>query len=72
MFNKGIDIPAIDTVMMLRPTESRIIWLQQFGRGLRQFSGKPHLTVVDYIGNHRAFNRFGQPFSLGAYPIRQS
>ena len=37
MFNEGIDIPAIDTVMMLRPTESSIIWLQQFGAG----SGKP-------------------------------
>ena len=55
MFNEGVDIPAIDTVMMLRPTESSIIWLQQFGRGLRQAPGKPHLTVIDYIGNHRTF-----------------
>jgi len=36
MFNEGLDIPEIDTVMMLRPTESRILWLQQFGRGLRK------------------------------------
>ncbi|NLF68863.1 MAG: DEAD/DEAH box helicase family protein [Candidatus Anammoximicrobium sp.] len=55
MFNEGIDIPAIDTVMMLRPTESSTIWLQQFGRGLRLFPDKPHLTVIDYIGNHRTF-----------------
>ena len=55
MFNEGIDIPSIDTVMMLRPTESSTIWLQQFGRGLRQAAGKPHLTVIDYIGNHRTF-----------------
>ena len=55
MFNEGADIPALDTVMMLRPTESRILWLQQFGRGLRLAEGKDHLTVVDYIGNHRTF-----------------
>ena len=41
--------------MMLRPTESRVVWLQQFGRGLRKAEGKGHLTVIDYIGNHRAF-----------------
>lgn len=41
--------------MMLRPTESRVIWLQQLGRGLRLHPGKSHLTVIDYIGNHRSF-----------------
>ena len=55
MFNEGVDVPAIDTVMMLRPTESPIIWLQQFGRGLRNAEGKGRLTVIDYIGNHRTF-----------------
>lgn len=55
MFNEGIDLPNIDTVMMLRPTESRIVWLQQFGRGLRISEGKDHLRVIDYIGNHRTF-----------------
>lgn len=55
MFNEGLDIPAIDTVMMLRPTESRVIWLQQLGRGLRRHPGKQHLVVIDYIGNHRSF-----------------
>lgn len=55
MFNEGVDVPAIDTVMMLRPTESKILWLQQFGRGLRRAENKERLVVVDYIGNHRTF-----------------
>jgi superfamily II DNA or RNA helicase/diadenosine tetraphosphate (Ap4A) HIT family hydrolase len=55
IFNEGVDLPRVDTVMMLRPTESRVVWLQQFGRGLRKAEGKEHLTVIDYIGNHRAF-----------------
>jgi superfamily II DNA or RNA helicase/diadenosine tetraphosphate (Ap4A) HIT family hydrolase len=55
LFNEGLDVPAIDTVLMLRPTESRILWLQQFGRGLRIIAGKSTLTVLDYIGNHRSF-----------------
>lgn len=55
MFNEGVDIPAVDTVMMLRPTESPVIFLQQLGRGLRKAEGKKHLTVIDYIGNHRSF-----------------
>jgi len=55
MFNEGIDIPNIDTVLMLRPTASRILWLQQFGRGLRTADDKDHLRVIDYIGNHRVF-----------------
>lgn len=55
MFNEGVDLPHVDTVMMLRPTESPIIWLQQLGRGLRKVEGKDKLTVIDYIGNHRSF-----------------
>ena len=55
MFNEGLDVPQIDTVMMLRPTESRVLWLQQFGRGLRKADGKETLNVIDYIGNHRTF-----------------
>ncbi len=54
MFNEGVDVPEIDTVFMLRPTESKILWLQQLGRGLRWTEGKV-LQVIDYIGNHRAF-----------------
>nr|WP_254444657.1 DUF3427 domain-containing protein [Ruegeria arenilitoris] len=55
MFNEGVDVPSIDTVLMLRPTESPVIWLQQLGRGLRRSAEKTHLAVVDYIGNHRIF-----------------
>ncbi|MDG1369253.1 MAG: DUF3427 domain-containing protein [Paracoccaceae bacterium] len=55
MFNEGVDVPSIDTVMMLRPTESPVIWLQQLGRGLRRSAEKTHLVVIDYIGNHRIF-----------------
>nr|WP_245735499.1 helicase-related protein [Roseinatronobacter thiooxidans] len=54
LFNEGVDVPAIGTVMMLRPTESVILWLQQLGRGLRRVEGKV-LRVIDYIGNHRVF-----------------
>jgi superfamily II DNA or RNA helicase/HKD family nuclease len=54
IFNEGVDLPEVDTILMLRPTESRILWLQQFGRGLRVAPEK-RLRVVDYIGNHRAF-----------------
>ena len=55
MFNEGVDIPSIDTVLMLRPTESLVIWLQQLGRGLRKSKEKTRLSVIDYIGNHRIF-----------------
>ncbi|MDP3689906.1 DUF3427 domain-containing protein, partial [Bradyrhizobium sp.] len=55
MFNEGVDVPNIDTILMLRPTESTVIWMQQFGRGLRRAPNKPFLKVIDYIGNHRSF-----------------
>lgn len=54
MFNEGIDIPAIDTVLFLRPTESLTIFLQQFGRGLRKAKDKKYLTVLDFVGHSRA------------------
>jgi len=55
LFNEGLDVPDIDTVLMLRPTESPVIFLQQLGRGLRTQEGKDALTVIDFIGNHRSF-----------------
>ncbi|MEY4566822.1 MAG: hypothetical protein RLY14_1792 [Planctomycetota bacterium] len=55
MFNEGLDLPNIDTILMLRPTESTIVWLQQFGRGLRKSPDKEYISVIDYIGNHRSF-----------------
>lgn len=56
IFNEGIDIPGINVVLMLRPTNSPIIFVQQLGRGLRKTKEKEYLTVLDFIGNHnRAF-----------------
>jgi superfamily II DNA or RNA helicase/phage repressor protein C with HTH and peptisase S24 domain len=55
MFNEGLDIPAVDRVIMLRPTESKIVFLQQLGRGLRANEGKSRLLVIDFVGNHRIF-----------------
>lgn len=55
LFNEGVDLPCIDTVLMLRPTESKILFLQQLGRGLRRSEGKTHLVVLDFIGNHHSF-----------------
>lgn len=53
IFNEGVDIPEIDTVLFLRPTESLTIFLQQLGRGLRLAEGKENLTVLDFVGNAR-------------------
>lgn len=53
IFNEGVDIPEIDTVLFLRPTESLTVFLQQLGRGLRLSEGKECLTVLDFVGNAR-------------------
>lgn len=55
LFNEGVDVPTIDAVLMLRPTESPVVFFQQLGRGLRRSEGKDHLDVVDLVGNHRSF-----------------
>jgi superfamily II DNA or RNA helicase/HKD family nuclease len=52
LFNEGLDIPEIDTVLLLRPTESSTIFLQQLGRGLRRTRDKAVLTVLDFVGLH--------------------
>ena len=57
MFNEGVDIPAGDMVMFLRPTESPIVFLQQLGRGLRKSMGKEYLNVLDFIGNYEKAGR---------------
>ena len=57
MFNEGVDIPSVDMVMFLRPTESPVVFTQQLGRGLRKIKGKEYLKVLDFIGNyHNAGN----------------
>jgi superfamily II DNA or RNA helicase len=53
IFNEGVDIPSVNLVLMLRPTESAIIFVQQLGRGLRKSNNKDYLTVVDFIGNYK-------------------
>lgn len=52
ILNEGVDIPSLNLVLMLRPTQSPIIFTQQLGRGLRLYSNKEYLTVLDFIGNH--------------------
>jgi superfamily II DNA or RNA helicase len=62
IFNEGIDIPEIDTVLFLRPTESLTIFLQQLGRGLRLAENKDCLTVLDFVGNARPEYNFENKF----------
>lgn len=57
MFNEGVDIPEVDTIIFLRPTESLTIFLQQFGRGLRKAEGKQFVTILDFVGHcNKEFN----------------
>ena len=60
LFNEGVDLPAIDTLLMLRPTESGTLFLQQLGRGLRRDRNKSVCTVLDFVGHHRTEFRFDQ------------
>lgn len=62
LYNEGVDIPEIDTVLFLRPTESLTVFLQQLGRGLRKYPGKQCLTVLDFVGAHRKEYRFASRF----------
>jgi superfamily II DNA or RNA helicase len=62
IFNEGVDIPEIDTVLFLRPTESLTVFLQQLGRGLRLAEGKECLTVLDFVGNARPEYDFESKF----------
>lgn len=62
LFNEGVDIPEINTVLFLRPTESLTIFLQQLGRGLRLCDGKECLTVLDFIGQSNKNYKFSDKF----------
>lgn len=62
IFNEGIDIPKINQIIMLRPTDSAIIFIQQLGRGLRKVDEKNYLTVIDFIGNYE--NNYLIPIAL--------
>ncbi|WP_373461650.1 DUF3427 domain-containing protein [Pseudarthrobacter sp. W1I19] len=58
LFNEGLDLPEVDTILLLRPTQSAAVFLQQLGRGLRRAEGKAVLTVLDFIGQQRRELRF--------------
>ncbi|MFG2717160.1 DUF3427 domain-containing protein [Streptomyces sp. NPDC048416] len=62
LFNEGLDVPDVDTLLLLRPTASATVFLQQLGRGLRRSEGKAVLTVLDFIGQHRKEFRFENQF----------
>lgn len=62
IFNEGIDIPAVNQIVMLRSTQSSIVFTQQLGRGLRKAAGKDHLRVIDFIGNYA--NNYLIPIAL--------
>lgn len=62
LFNEGIDIPCLNQVIMLRNTQSSIVFIQQLGRGLRKYPGKDYVTVIDFIGNYQ--NNYLIPLAL--------
>ncbi len=62
IFNEGVDIPEINQVLLVRPTQSPIIFIQQLGRGLRKFKNKDYVVILDFIGNYK--NNFMIPIAL--------
>jgi superfamily II DNA or RNA helicase/HKD family nuclease len=62
LFNEGVDVPTVDTLIMLRPTESPTLFLQQLGRGLRKSKDKSFCTVLDFVGTHRREFRFDRRY----------
>ncbi|MFO0695975.1 MAG: DUF3427 domain-containing protein [Polyangiales bacterium] len=62
LFNEGVDVPAVDLVLLLRPTDSATLFLQQLGRGLRRSPGKTFCTVLDFVGHQRKEFRFDRRF----------
>ncbi|HMQ28735.1 MAG TPA: DEAD/DEAH box helicase, partial [Acidimicrobiales bacterium] len=62
LFNEGVDVPLVDTLLLLRPTDSPVLFLQQLGRGLRRAPGKSVCTVLDFVGHHRTEFPFHRRF----------
>lgn len=62
IFNEGVDIPKVNQVVMLRPTQSPIVFVQQLGRGLRKYIDKEFVVILDFIGNHQ--NNYMIPMAL--------
>lgn len=75
LYNEGVDIPFVNTILLLRPTESLTIFLQQLGRGLRLYEGKNELTVLDFIGNANSQYDFESKFrallSRTRHPLKE-
>lgn len=63
LFNEGVDIPSVDTLILLRPTDSATLFLQQLGRGLRKEYAKTLCTVLDFVGQHRKEFQFHKRFA---------
>jgi superfamily II DNA or RNA helicase len=63
LFNEGIDLPEVDTLLLLRPTQSPVVFQQQIGRGLRLSPGKESCLVLDFVGRHRSDFRFDRLFT---------
>ena len=72
LFNEGVDVPSVDTVLLLRPTDSPVLFLQQLGRGLRRSPGKSICTVLDFVGQHRREFRYDRRFQALLGGSRQS
>jgi superfamily II DNA or RNA helicase len=70
MLNEGVDIPALDLIMFLRPTESPTVFLQQMGRGLRLYPGKKDVRILDFIGNFKKVDLI--PILLGNYTYKKT
>lgn len=62
LYNEGVDVPAVDALLMLRPTDSPVLFMQQLGRGLRKSEGKTVCTVLDFVGQHRKEFRYDRRF----------
>lgn len=72
LYNEGVDIPSVNTLLFLRPTESLTVFLQQLGRGLRLDEGKTHLTVLDFIGHmHQKFDFVSRLSALTGNPAHR-
>jgi superfamily II DNA or RNA helicase len=69
ILNEGVDLPFVECLLFLRPTESKRVFFQQLGRGLRRFVGKEHCVVIDFIGNFR--NAYTVVENLGLEPFEQ-
>lgn len=72
LFNEGVDIASINSILMLRPTQSPIIFIQQLGRGLRKYENKEFLTVLDFIGNYNKAFLIAIALSGGKFYDKQS